>query len=213
MKCLHAHYAWHLAGGDDPVGRWVAARVPPAGEADRQPVSLDGKTLRGSRDGEAPGQHLVAAYAHEHRAVLAQVKVDAKTNEHKAALQLLGILPVKGRVVLGDALFCQRDLCAEVIARGGDYLFTVKGNQMGLEKDIAAGFGFETVKSPQHSVAVKVVDKDAGAPVEEGRPARGCGLPQCDRHEGEGKSRDAYRRFEFHDNVHGHGASGRIVFN
>ena len=25
VKCLHAHYAWHLAGGDDPVGRWVAA--------------------------------------------------------------------------------------------------------------------------------------------------------------------------------------------
>lgn len=27
IKCLHAHYAWHLAGGDDPVGRWVAARL------------------------------------------------------------------------------------------------------------------------------------------------------------------------------------------
>jgi hypothetical protein len=27
VKCLHAHYAWHLAGGDDPVGRWVAHRV------------------------------------------------------------------------------------------------------------------------------------------------------------------------------------------
>jgi hypothetical protein len=27
VKCLHAHYAWHLAGGDDPVGRWVAARI------------------------------------------------------------------------------------------------------------------------------------------------------------------------------------------
>ncbi|MEM9200163.1 MAG: DUF501 domain-containing protein [Actinomycetota bacterium] len=26
VKCLHAHYAWYLAGGDDPVGRWVAAR-------------------------------------------------------------------------------------------------------------------------------------------------------------------------------------------
>jgi len=24
VKCLHAHYAWHLAGGDDPIGRWVA---------------------------------------------------------------------------------------------------------------------------------------------------------------------------------------------
>jgi len=23
VKCLHCHYAWHLAGGDDPVGRWV----------------------------------------------------------------------------------------------------------------------------------------------------------------------------------------------
>jgi len=27
VKCLHAHYAWYLAGGDDPVGRWVAERA------------------------------------------------------------------------------------------------------------------------------------------------------------------------------------------
>ncbi|HEX7277636.1 MAG TPA: DUF501 domain-containing protein [Acidimicrobiales bacterium] len=27
VKCLHAHYAWYLAGGDDPVGRWVADRL------------------------------------------------------------------------------------------------------------------------------------------------------------------------------------------
>lgn len=27
VKCLHAHYAWHLAGGDDPVGRWVARQL------------------------------------------------------------------------------------------------------------------------------------------------------------------------------------------
>lgn len=27
VKCLHAHYAWHLAGGDDPVGAWVAGRL------------------------------------------------------------------------------------------------------------------------------------------------------------------------------------------
>ena len=31
VKCLHAHYAWHLAGGDDPVGRWVAERLDAAG--------------------------------------------------------------------------------------------------------------------------------------------------------------------------------------
>jgi hypothetical protein len=28
VKCLHAHYAWFLAGGDDPVGSWVHERLP-----------------------------------------------------------------------------------------------------------------------------------------------------------------------------------------
>lgn len=27
VKCLHAHYAWYLAGGDDPVGRWIAGEL------------------------------------------------------------------------------------------------------------------------------------------------------------------------------------------
>jgi hypothetical protein len=27
VKCLHAHYAWHLAGGADPVGVWVADQL------------------------------------------------------------------------------------------------------------------------------------------------------------------------------------------
>ncbi len=30
VKCLHAHYAWYLAGGDDPVGRWVQAHLEDA---------------------------------------------------------------------------------------------------------------------------------------------------------------------------------------
>lgn len=128
--------------------RWVQSRTPPpAGDggqaAEKEPVSIDGKTLRGSKDGEVPGQHLVAAYAPLVEAVLAQVKVDAKTNEHKAALQLLGILPVKGRVVIGDAMFCQRDVCAAVIDQGGDYIFFAKANQPGLQADVAAGFDYE----------------------------------------------------------------------
>ena len=126
------------------LSRWVASRTPaPTPDSDKQSVSLDGKTLPGSRDGEAPGHPLVAAYAHEHQAVLAPIRVNAKTNEHQAARELLGMLPVQGRVVLGDALFCQRDLCEKITEPGGDYLFTVKGNQRGLERDIAAGFGFE----------------------------------------------------------------------
>ncbi len=39
VKCLHAHYAWHLAGGDDPVGRWVADNL----ESDRPPDQGSGE--------------------------------------------------------------------------------------------------------------------------------------------------------------------------
>ena len=39
LKCLHAHYAWFLAGGDDPVGRWVAEqRTGGAGPVDPHPA-------------------------------------------------------------------------------------------------------------------------------------------------------------------------------
>jgi predicted transposase YbfD/YdcC len=134
LRCLDADAL------EASLSRWVASRLP---EGVGLVVSLDGKTLRGSKDGDVPGQHLVAAYAPHVKAVLAQIRVDAKTNEHKAALRLLGILPVKGRVVVGDAMFCQRDLCEEVIERGGDYVLFVKDNQPGLLADIKAGFGFE----------------------------------------------------------------------
>jgi hypothetical protein len=118
------------------LSHWLTARLP---EGQQKLLSLDGKTARGSRDGEVPGQHLVAAYYAEAQAVLAQIKVDAKTNEHKAALKLLGILPVKGNIITGDAMFCQRDLCAKIIEAGGDYVFTAKDNQPSLVIDIAAG--------------------------------------------------------------------------
>jgi uncharacterized protein len=38
IKCLHAHYAWYLVGGDDPVGRWVAAQLASAQPASAQPA-------------------------------------------------------------------------------------------------------------------------------------------------------------------------------
>jgi hypothetical protein len=112
-------------------------------------VCFDGKVARGSKDGDAPGHHLVAAYAPEVQAVLAQLRVDAKTNEHKAALELLGVLPVKGKVVTGDAAFCQRDVAEAIIDAGGDYVLWVKKNQPGLEVDIGAGLAFEAEKRRQ----------------------------------------------------------------
>lgn len=122
-----------VAAFEAALARWVESRLP---EEQKRVVASDGKTLRGSRDGGVPGQHLVAAYAPDAQAVLAQVKVGAKTNEHKAALELLGLLPLKGRIVTGDAAFCQRDICALITNAGGDYLFTVKDNQAGLAADL-----------------------------------------------------------------------------
>ena len=121
------------------LSEWVRGRI---GAAAYDLISIDGKTLRGSRCGEVPGHHLLAAYAPAVAAVLAQVRVDAKTNEHKAALELLGILPVAGKIVVGDAAFCQRDLAEKIVDSGGDYIFVVKENQPGLRADIQAGFAF-----------------------------------------------------------------------
>lgn len=125
---------------EQALSRWIASRLP---EGQQQTFCLDGKTARGSRDGEVPGRHLVAAYCAEAQAVLAQVEVDAKTNEHKAALQLLGILPVKGNIITGDAMFCQRDVCAHIIQEGGDYVLTAKDNQPSLVTDIEGGLAYQ----------------------------------------------------------------------
>ena len=126
-----------VAAFEAAVSRWILARVKSTAV---EHLAIDGKTLRGSREGQTPAVHLVAAYAPEVQAAVAQLRVDAKTNEHKAALEMLGILPVKGRVVTGDAMFTHRDVCTEVIKGGGDYLLPVKENQPTLLADIQAAF-------------------------------------------------------------------------
>ena len=70
--------------------------------------------------------------AHESGLSLAQAAVpngvEEKTNEHKPALRWLEGLALEGRLVTGDAMFCQRDFCPQVIDARGDYLVFVKGS-------------------------------------------------------------------------------------
>jgi uncharacterized protein len=40
VKCLHAHYAWFLAGGDDPVGAWVARQLTGQPNAPTTPTGV-----------------------------------------------------------------------------------------------------------------------------------------------------------------------------
>lgn len=101
-------------------------------------VALDGKTLRRSFD-HAAGQsplHLVSAWAVEQRLVLGQVAVDEKSNEITAVPHLLRLLSLEGVVVTADALNCQRDIAAQVVAQGGDYVLALKGNQATLFEDV-----------------------------------------------------------------------------
>lgn len=81
-------------------------------------ISIDGKELRGTQGHEIPGVRVLAAYAHEAKLVLDQIPVDAKTNEHKTALELLNLIPLSGTLVMGDAMFCQRDLSRKIIKKG-----------------------------------------------------------------------------------------------
>lgn len=104
-------------------------------------ITLDGKTLRGSIPvGETQGVHLLAAYAPQQGAVLMQVEVDSKEGEITAAPRLLEALDLRHCVVTGDAMFTQRDLCVQIVADGGDYVFPVKANQPKLLQAIQAIF-------------------------------------------------------------------------
>jgi hypothetical protein len=118
--------------------RWILAQG--GTDLPRRVVAIDGKTLRGSQGHQLPGVPLLAAYCRDVEAVIAQLAVPGKTNEHKTALELLKLIPLKGTLITGDAAFTQRDLCAAVVAGEGDYFLTVKENQPTLEADIRAAF-------------------------------------------------------------------------
>lgn len=103
---------------------------------DLEPIALDGKTARGSVGPHQKAVHLLSVMAHRTGLTLVQSAVDGKTNEHKAALPLLRGLVLTGRVVTADAMFCQRDLCREIVKNQGHYFLAVKENQPGLLRDI-----------------------------------------------------------------------------
>ncbi len=92
-------------------------------------VSIDGKTLRGSKRQGAENSHLLSAYVHEIGVVLAQVGVDDKTNEIGAIEEFLLGLALTGCVVTADALLTQQKVTQTIVDQGGDYVLPVKENQ------------------------------------------------------------------------------------
>lgn len=123
------------------VRTWITSCVGvPQEEESLEAVAMDGKSLRGTLKGHERAIHLLSLLDQKTGCALSQTRVDAKTNEAKAALELLKSLVLKGRVITGDAMFCQRDLCQQIIDQGGHYFFVVKDNQPTLKEAIAAEF-------------------------------------------------------------------------
>ena len=105
-------------------------------------VAIDGKQLRGSKDGELgkKGIWIVSAWASANQLVLAQEKVADKSNEITAIPVLLKLLDLEGAIVTLDALNCQTEIATAIIAQKADYILTVKGNQDWLHQDIQSTF-------------------------------------------------------------------------
>ncbi len=117
---------------DQLVGVFMWARTHTVGT--RRVIALDGKTVRGARSKTTPAPHLVAAFDHATGVVVGQLAVTAKSNEIPAVQGLLKLFDLDGVVVTVDAMHTQTETAKRIVAAGGDYVFTVKGNQRRLFK-------------------------------------------------------------------------------
>lgn len=104
-------------------------------------LAIDGQTARGSAGGPLGPLHLVSAWATQAHLSLGQVAVDGASNELTALPPLLELLDLKGALVTLDALGCQKSLAGTIIAKGGDYVLAVTGNQERLLDDIQETIG------------------------------------------------------------------------
>lgn len=127
---LSRHFSMSQSASDRPRGS--------------QGVAIDGKAQRGRLAFDSSGcpVHALSAFLHEQGIVLAQEPIDFDEQTDKAEAELtvapalLKRIDWHGRVLTGDALFCQRKLCQQVLEAGGDYLLIVKENQPTLYDDI-----------------------------------------------------------------------------
>lgn len=130
-------------GFDTAIGGWVAGRLVAArarGKKSRQrrAIAVDGKALRGSREGDTRARMVMAAVDHDIPVVLGQVEINEKTNEvPNFSVVLDQIEDLTDVVVTADALHTQDEHAAYLHRRGAHYVFTVKGNRKKLRAQLA----------------------------------------------------------------------------
>ena len=136
---------------------WATAALP--GLANEQ-VCVDGKAVRGSRDGANSAVHLVSAFAGQTRWVLAQQAVAEKSNEITAIPDLLALLDLHGAVVSADAMGCQRAIAQTIIDAGADYVLALKDNHPTLCE--AVQLWLDTEVARERLPVQETVEKDHG---------------------------------------------------
>lgn len=103
-------------------------------------IGIDGKSLRGALEAAASPVHLVNAFCHDNKTVLAQCAVADKSNEITAVPKLLDMLAVKGSTITTDAMHTQRDTAEKILEKQADYVMALKGNQGTLNDDVTLSF-------------------------------------------------------------------------
>ena len=83
---------------------------------------------------------MISAWSSRQRLVLGQNKVADKSNEITAIPDLLDLLTLKGATVTIDAMGCQTQIAAKIIAKEADYVLALKGNQGRLRDDVQLFF-------------------------------------------------------------------------
>ena len=111
-------------------------------------LSMDGKVLRGTLDETQKGTYLLAAYLPQEGVVLMEIALNGKGSEIPGAAQLLKMVDLREKVVMGDALHTQRAVSIQIVEAGGNYIWFAKGNQPQLEEDIRLWFEPEPAPLP-----------------------------------------------------------------
>lgn len=118
---------------------WISAHVD-VDDDELGSLAVDGKTLCSTLAEHGRSIQLLSLFDAHTGCILSQMQVPTDTNEAKAALVILKSLVLEGRVVTGDAMFAQPEICRAIVDSGGDYLLVVKDNQRELKETIAGDF-------------------------------------------------------------------------
>jgi predicted transposase YbfD/YdcC len=122
-------------------------------------TAVDGKTMRGSRDFSKSALHVINAWCSDNDLILGQTFVSDKSNEMKAIPELIKILDIKGHIVTTDAGGTYKDIAKEIIAKKGDYVLALKGNQPNLFEDVKLFFESELKEQRRNDYNIQSVCK------------------------------------------------------